>query len=371
MTILPPTLESFRVYAIIDDQIHWLDHLCPLCHSLNIPLLVSHQNTYDYIKTHYFDVKTHFIPHKQLSLDFLSENVDALISSSQSTIQELSHLIKKLYQKELTYIYLPHGHSDKGFSPSYNHYLRKGHSSFYYGRKMLEDLKEQSIHSSSINFIRTGNYRKTYHEKYQPFFQQLAYNKIFSKFAKEQTTLLYAPTWNDTENLGSFYDICNPLLKNLPSYYNLIIKPHPYIEKQDPARAYLAYCQFEENPNVVVTNEFFNIYPLLEKIDVYLGDFSSIGYDSLAFDIPLFFTNTSGRNKKSDKGLQLYKAGITIPQSAFNHIFEFIENHLEENIHCYKNSRQKIYNHCFGETLSSGVIKQSLINILNPTNSVV
>ena len=365
MKQLKNTIEGYRAYALVNDQLHWLDHLCPLCHFLNIPILVSDEAAHHHIQKNYFDVTSHFVSLKSLNLEFISQNIDIIISSSQSSILDMSALIKGVYNKELRYIYLPHGNSDKGFSTSYTDYLIEQDLSFYYGDQMLDNLKERGVFQTLQGVIRTGNFRKAYFEKYKQPYEDLAKENVFSQFEKQQTTILYAPTWNDPENLSSFYETCLPLLNNLPDHFNLIIKPHPNLEKEDPAKVFLLTCPFEDKKNVAVVNDYFAIYSLLDKTDIYLGDFSSIGYDALSFDIPLFFINTSGRENKCDKGLYLYNSGISIPQNFHDKIFDFIDSHLEENISFYKEKRKDTYCYSFGADIPAPTLKKDLLHILS------
>ena len=94
-------------------------------------------------------------------------------------------------------------------------------------------------------------------------------------------------------------------------------------------------------PHVYFLKDFPLIYPLLKQIDLYLGDYSSIGYDFLYFDRPLFFLETPEKTALQEYGERVRKEDLT----------NLIERTFE---------RQKIYSHVFGERKSLNALKEDI-----------
>lgn len=353
--------QKLKAFCFAKDHLHWLDHLCPLAHFLDLPIFVNDKTFEAHIQNFYPQTTPIFVPLRDFTMNFIEKNVDVLISSSQSSLFELTYFTKNLYNKNIRYIYLPHGNSDKGFSSHYIDYLKNQDMSFYYGDHMLDHLKKRKILPTLNNVIRTGNFRWKYFEKFKKFYEDKADKHVYSFFKKKQKTILYAPTWNDFENLGSFYEIAEPLLKNLPKHYNVIIKLHPFLEDLDPAKIYQLIYPFEKLSNVIVLKNYHCIYSILSKTDIYLGDFSSIGYDALSFDIPLFFLNTIQKIYPNNKNFYLYQCGIQIPENAHTKIFDFIDDNYTNNKYNFQEKRKKAFHYCFGKKISQKKLQQDFL----------
>ncbi len=195
----------------------------------------------------------------------------------------------------------------------------------------------------------------------------MAEKEIFSKFEKKQTTLLYAPTWKDPEDSSSFFHLCEDMLKSLPDHYNLLIKLHPKIEEENPAKLYY-YMGKHEKPNVFFVPNSPIVYPILARADVYIGDFSSIGYDMLTFDKPMYFLNPKKRDAKKDNGLFLFQAGIEIPETSYSEMFPFIERTLIANKKSNKEIRRKILEYTFEKAIDFESITSSAEQLVKTTS---
>ena len=114
-------------------------------------------------------------------------------------------------------------------------------------------------------------------------------SNIFSSLSSMNRTLLYAPTWRDADQATTFFDEIETLICDLTPDWNLIVKIHPLLPQRDPSFYYRIAALDDKRPNLIVVEKFPALYPILERVDAYLGDYSSIGYDALAFQIPLFF----------------------------------------------------------------------------------
>ena len=89
------------------------------------------------------------------------------------------------------------------------------------------------------------------------------------------------------------------------------------------------------------------IYPLLKQVDYYLGDYSSIGYDFLYFDRPLFFLGAL-------KQTPLQACGLTIKNSP---IYETIKNASDTP---YREKRKALYQHVYGDRKPLSELKQAI-----------
>ncbi len=267
-------------------DIHLLDHIAPLASLLEIPLLVTEPENLKLAEHYYPEVITRFQPDLEFHLKDLAEEFDALIECKYWA-PHLKTLFQTLFGKEMLLIFCPHGQSDKGYgAPLLAPYATQD-AVLLYGDLLREMLQELSvwpfIHRSAI----VGNYRQLYYNKHKDRLNQLANTEIFSQLKPHNRTLLYAPTWRDADGATSFFNSVAMIHQQLPEDWNVIVKVHPLLSQRDPALFYrLAHLQ---KPNWLLVEQFPPVYPILDRVDAYLGDYSSVGYDALAFHKPLYF----------------------------------------------------------------------------------
>ena len=70
--------------------------------------------------------------------------------------------------------------------------------------------------------------------------------------------------------------------------------------------------------------EFPYIYPLLEFCDIYLGDCSSVGYDFLHLNRPMYFLNPHNRDSNHNSCF-LHQYGVVIPKRDWAKVFHYFE----------------------------------------------
>ena len=219
---------------------------------------------------------------------------------TKDLFDSLFFITETLHQKCLINVWCPHGNSDKGHSSYFMEGLSKEKRAFVYGQKMMDFLKEKGAFEQLEDLFILGNYRYKYYLQHIEFYQNILEEKL--PINRKHRTLLYAPTWKDSERSSSFEIAHSFLINSVPKDWNLIIKPHPHLK-----------CSIKSpKENVIILEDFPPIYPLLQSIDVYLGDMSSIGYDFLTFRRPLFFYNPQNRNPNEDQGLYLTQCGTII-----------------------------------------------------------
>jgi hypothetical protein len=93
--------------------------------------------------------------------------------------------------------------------------------------------------------------------------------------------------------------------------------------------------KYDNRRGVYFLNEFPAIYPLLEKVSAYIGDHSSIGYDFLYYDRPLYFLE-----KKEKAPLQ--ECGRAVED------IKELEGWLKEDGKEFSEKRRELYCYAFG-----------------------
>jgi len=343
------------------EHTHYLDHLSVICYLMDIPLLCLNESDIPLAKKLYPEIRTLSQEYLEFNPEFLIANYDVLFSSdvwSRELFQHAYRDLERKYNKTLRKIYCPHGFSDKGF------YLKKcvdEDITLIYGQNMLDLLEHHRVLQELPTHVITGNYRYTYFNKQRAFYEKLMQDEILSRFDRQRPIILYAPTWSDPEDSGTFCEVALALVEQLPKDYNMIVKPHPLIENNDPGFYYQLMGKCEGKTNIHFLKDFPLIYPLLAHTDIYIGDMSSIGYDFLIFDKPMFFLNKNKRDIESDRGLYLYRCGVEILPDHFAQIYPIIEKELKNDHANFSHIRKATYDYTFGPEKPFSQIKSEII----------
>jgi hypothetical protein len=217
---------------------------------------------------------------------------DALIGCDFWPIH-LKNLFLHQYNKEMHLLFCPHGQSDKGYgAPILTPYAWQ-ESVLIYGELLKEMLRDLDLWQTSQSHAMIGNFRLVYYQKHRERLLAQMQDTIFSKLPKMHKTVLYAPTWNDVDDSGTCAEWSEQLLQALPPGWNFLLKLHPLLADRNPALYYQALSWESKYKNCAIIEEIPFIYPILELIDVYLGDYSSIGYDALSLRKPMCFLSKS------------------------------------------------------------------------------
>jgi len=137
-----------------------------------------------------------------------------------------------------------------------------------------------------------------------------------------------------------------------------MIKLHPFLAEDDPAQVFQITAHYENHDSVIFVDDFPVIYPLLNRCSLYLGDYSSIGYDFLSFDKPLYFLNRTNSSP-------LHACGLELPEPWKGKLCPFLMETLELNEKNYSSQRKKIYRYAFGEQRDPSSIKFDIFKALN------
>ncbi len=324
---------------------------------LQIPLLVTEDHTFHLAKTFYPELNVSLVYPSDLSLEYLAENFDVIFETGKFWAADLSASLELLYRKKMRFVFCPHGNSDKGHSVQ--EFVSQD-LSLVYGEHLLDLLKHNGSFEKIKKVVTTGNYRLPYYLKHKEFYDHIAQEKVFRHFASHKPIILYAPTWNNKENPTSFFTATEALIKQLGSDFNLLIKLHPFLVEYHPAHVYALLGRYEQHPSALFLTDFPPIYPLLEKSVCYIGDYSSIGYDFLAFDRPLFFIPS--KPLLSSYISPLYRCGQTLLPEDLPRLKQMIRSQLQETADPYAALRQQTYLYAFGKEKSFEQIKDDAFN---------
>ncbi len=326
---------------------HHIDHLAIICHIMAIPLLVTDEEIERAVKKYYPKVDVILLDYLTIA-NFLVSTYDIIFYSiPRDLFDEIFFFAQKLLQKKIHTIWCPHGNSDKGNNIPYLEALKKEEIALVYGPKMIDFLKRKGVFNQLKASVITGNFRLQFYLKNKAFYDNLVAREILRKLPSAEKTLLYAPTWQDYEKSSSFYDATIPLIEHLPENWNLIIKPHPNLSAQDEFKIQELCERYESHSQVLFLNHFPPIYPLLNSVDMYIGDMSSIGYDFLYFDKPLFFLNQTKKDAQTDLGTYLFRCGVQIEPEHYDQIHDIIARFLSLNISDFSKIRAQVYHETF------------------------
>lgn len=318
--------------------IHHFDHIASLCLYLNLPLIVTEPEAETLIQTFYPSLVIYQFDYRTMNTDTLSRFDTLLSCHPRPYLDRMFSFAEELLGKKLKSIFIPHGNSDKGHASKHMEALSFETNVAVYGQKMIDFLKEKNVYSHIENLFTIGNVREKVYTRFKPHFQKLL------NIPHEKKTLLYAPTWDDGEGSNSLFKTLPYLIENKPEDLSLIVKPHPNTFATHPA----AMEKLEADlPGYFVRN-FPPVYALLDLADIYLGDMSSMGYDFLTYNKPMFFSNHNRRDPKTDRGLQLYRCGETIYEEHLDSIYAIIDHPQVE----LKKARHDMYRYTFDEAPS-------------------
>lgn len=332
-----------RKIAIHTGADTYLDHLGVLAILLNTPLILTEEKTYEIAKVFYPELDVILKSPLELSVEYLAREFDAIFESGHTWAFELIPIFKLLFHKNMRVVYCPHGNSDKGNTQK-NHLPKD--ISLVYGKQMIDLLARTGQQASSL--VETGNYRLPFYRQRQKFYDTLVRERI--PIDSNKKTILYAPTWADGENNSSFF---HSNIETLSKQFNLLIKLHPFLERDHPAETDRIIAKYK---NAIFITDFPAIYPLLSLADAYLGDFSSISYDFLAFDKPMFFLGTT-----------FHDCGVQIPPDV--EISRFIEENWNQKL--FSKARRELYDYAFGQERDVGNIKEDLEKALSNDRAFV
>ncbi len=345
---------------IYGPEYHHLDHLAPLCLLMNISLIVTEEKLAEQARRYYPGLDVVCADYMSAP-QYLVSNFDLIFYSiPRDLFDEIFFFAQKLSQKRVHTVWCPHGNSDKGNAIVYMEALKKEEAALVYGKQMIEYLKRKLVFDQLKGHVMTGNFRHQFYLSRKEFYDSIAEKEISRRLPRAEKTLLYAPTWQDYERSSSFLDATVPLIEKLPDKHNLIVKLHPNLQLQDEFQVEEIIEKYQDRKNLLFLIDFPPVYPLLNIVDVYIGDMSSIGYDFLAFDRPMFFLNQNSRDASVDRGLYLFRAGIEIKPDRYSDIHRIIDDYFHYELRNFSEIRREVNAYAFGHPKSLDEIKKEI-----------
>ena len=354
-----PTKAAGLIYG---PELHHLDHLGPLCSMMQIPLIITEEEIAIAANKYYPDLDVIFSDYLAVAQHLVQHFDIIFYSIARDIFDEVFFFSQKFSHKKVHTIWSPHGNSDKGNATFFMEALKKEKAALVYGQKMIDFMKKKKVFDQLKAYAVTGNYRYTYYKKHKSFYDQVTEQEIKRRLKKASKTF-FAPTWQDYEKSSSFFDACPYLADQLPDDVNLIVKLHPNLLLQNNLKTEEVLWKYEDRDNILFLAQFPPVYPLLELADIYVGDMSSIGYDFLAFDKPMFFLNQNNRDVNTDPGLYLYQCGVEIKPERYKDIYRIIDDHLKFELREYSSIRKKIYDYTFGNEKSWDELRKEIEEI--------
>lgn len=346
-------------------QIHYTDHLAPICVIMGIPLLFIDDLDFSLGSKYYPELDARREDYQEFDHEFLFSRYEILFMSDlwhRDTFRAKFAALEEKYNKRIRHVHCPHGFSDKGF---YIAKCAEEDVTLIYGQNMLDMLKSWGVYYHLNSYAITGNYRYTYFKRHREFYDRVMKEEILSRFEHQQPLILYAPTWLDLEESTTFFEATSALLDNLPNEYNIIVKLHPRLELDDITNYYRIIGKYEDKKNVIFLKEFPPVYPILAHTDIYIGDTSSIGYDFLVFNKPMFFLNKAKLDPLRDRRALLFRCGVEILPEDYTKTFSIISNSIARDRERFSQMRSILYQYTFGEELSFAKIKEEIIKAYN------
>src|SRR3990172_573500 len=339
---------------------HFIDHLAPLCELMQMPLIVTEEEIALLVDKYYPNVDVLLCDYLVVAQHLVQKFDLIFYSTPRDLFDEVFFFAQKLLNKKLHTIWCPHGNSDKGHQIIFMEALQKEEAALVYGQKMIDFMKKKKVFEQLKAYVVIGNYRYTFFKQNKKLYEQITAKAVLGKLAPAEKRILYAPTWQDCEKSSSFFEATPHLIEQLPEKHNLIIKLHPNLQKQDPLKVEALLEKYRDHPSVLFLTNFPLIFPLLEIIDIYIGDMSSIGYDFLTFDRPMFFLNQNRRDPETDPGLYLFRCGVAIEPQDYSRIYRIIEDFLQFETLDYSRKRKEVYEYTFGKEKDWAQLRQEI-----------
>lgn len=354
------SMEKIQTAGLIHgNYFQYIDHIAPLCIVMGIPLIVTEIEIKNLIKKYYPMLSCIYMNYTEMTIKIPSTYSVIFSSHPNDIFHNMFAFSTCFFKQSLLNIWCPHGNSDKGHSIPFMEALKSEKIALMYGQKMIDFTHEKKAFSHIDAVIETGNYRYQLYKESAPFYDDFIEKEVKTHLVKGHLTLLFAPTWSDLESSSSIFDALPLLLKTIPDHWNLIIKPHPNT-LQDTLKIVSIKKSIKDRPNILLLKHFPPIYPLLNCIDAYLGDMSSIGYDCLPFQKPLFFLNQNKLDPKVNKGLYLFKCGKVIEPHDYKNIFPIIEMHFEKKNKTFQKNHKEVNHYVFGKEKKLNHLRQEI-----------
>lgn len=306
-----------------------LDHLIPLCDLMQMSLIVQD-------------------PWVQAAAEIFYPQVSLIVGDLEATLNRYQKIYtvescrlyagtfrfgQSVYRGEQLSVCGLHGNSDKCRDAYWAEQFIHEDVVLLYGEYMRRFLEEKRVLHRVKEWISVGNYRYAYYEAHRAWFDEKVSAVLPPACGRRR--ILYAPTWSfpscPEANNSPLFEQLTAIL-TVPQEFQLIVKLHPFMYRLYPELLHMLKEQYVAD-NVVFLDEIPLVYPLLAHVDAYLGDYSSVGYDFLVMDRPLFFLA---------KGA-IAQAGLFIED--VTQLYQIMARSPDR----HQEVRAKMYHHAFGD----------------------
>ncbi|MGL4540840.1 MAG: CDP-glycerol glycerophosphotransferase family protein [Candidatus Rhabdochlamydia sp.] len=315
---------------------HHLDHMAPLCAILEIPLIVTEELLLKQAQEAYPFVNTLYCDYVELPFFMIKTYQFVFCCFPRILFNELFFLAQLLSKKNIYTIWCPHGNSDKGNLKPYVEALLQDELLLVYGQQMIDFFTRHNLIKPNVI---TGNFRYQFYRQHKDWYDTYVAQKIP---LSQKKTILYAPTWQDYEKSCSFFSAIDSLIEQKPEKYRLLIKPHPNSKRQNPFLMEQVEEKYKSFPDVHFIADLLPIYPLLQVCDLYVGDMSSIGYDFLHVNRPMFFLNQN--HVEDPLSTYLFRCGQAILPQQYSNIYSLLDCREQREL---LSIREKVYRYAF------------------------
>jgi len=280
--MIEDVMVSNAIAVLPGPRISFLDHLMPFCHFWKIPLLCTDQ--WVYTCAHTFYPQTPIILAGHGNFQHILSNYQTFVVVEPCRLHPRALQFGEfLYKGEGRSIVGFHGNPAKFREEYWIERYANEDSVLLYGQYLVDYCREKRVLERLKKTTIIGNIRKKYYEKYKLFFDSVAKPHLFP--TRNRKTLLWVLTWSYPQ----WNDCFSHVLQNIPLDFQVLVKLHPFMFRLFPEKVAELKEKYAEHDSILFLDEIPLIYPLLEAADIYLGDYSSVAYDFLSVNRPLFF----------------------------------------------------------------------------------
>ena len=286
-----------RIGYYISSSPHYYDSIMPLVNETGGLILTYIKNFEKNIGKGKENIKViYFKNGKELYSNFDPRTVDVLVHPGFSL-----GFIERY--PGLKHVQVFHGTSDKPYN--FKRDLHDYDLIAVPGKKMKDDLVRKGL--ADADRIAVIGYPKIDFFLNSDFDADGFKRKIGIDLSRK--TVLYAPTWIDTNRYSSFPRYISAVLGDLRNY-NVIVKPHADILKKKPWEILRAYVLKKRNAYIFPRSA--NILPFTAISDILLTDISSVSHEYLPFKKPIVFLNPRPDSKIPDDHTWIWHCGDVV-----------------------------------------------------------
>ena len=303
---------------------HHIEHLAPLCHFLEIPLVVFTERDAATVQRYYPAVATLVVPFETDDhVEMLLRARDAGLLQGRTVLYSnlfSQRNLDRLFHSSLApsrIAYCAHGFSEK--KQSWAAAASWHDICIVEGALGAHHVLSLTNGETGCRFVLSGNYRKHYFETYKKTLSERI-EPLFSRL-RESVLVLYTPTWQDGIGSSSLINALDTFLERIPKGVCLGIKPHPLISRDNRSLSRLQEIDGARH-DVIVLVEPAPIYCYLDRSAAIVADMSSIAYDYLCYDRPMIFLNQTAGTAADHSSTRLFRCGHVLQQGQYGQALE-------------------------------------------------